>query len=280
MAYALEKKSEHPLAHAILQKAKEAQVHDNLEIKNFLAVAGNGLSGKIDKETIYGGNQRFIEKYAKIPLSMIKKSEELANQGKTPLFFACDEQLIGIIAVADVIKEDSPQAVKELQNMGIRVVMLTGDNERTAKAIAKRVGVDEYYAEVLPEDKASFCDKEKAAGRKVIMIGDGINDSLALSSASVGIAISDGAAIAREIADVTISADNLHEIVTLKRLSTALMKRIHNNYRTIIGINGGLIALGVTGIIMPTTSALLHNMSTLTISLRSMRNLLPKEEEA
>ena len=149
-----------------------------------------------------------------------------------------------------------------------------------AMAIARQVGIDQYFSEVLPEDKASFVEKEKELGHKVIMIGDGINDSLALSSASVGIAISDGAAIAREIADVTISADNLHEIVTLKRLSTALMKRIHNNYRTIIGINGGLIALGVTGIIMPTTSALLHNMSTLTISLRSMRNLLPKEEEA
>ena len=156
--------------------------------------------------------------------------------------------------------------------------IMTGDSERTAAAIAKRVGVDEYYSEVLPEDKASCVEKEKALGHKVIMIGDGLNDSLALSSANVGIAISDGAAIAREIADVTISADNLHEIVTLKRLSTALMKRIHNNYRTIIGVNGGLIALGVTGVIMPTTSALLHNMSTLTISLRSMRNLLPKEE--
>ena len=157
--------------------------------------------------------------------------------------------------------------------------MMTGDSERTAAAIAKRVGVDEYYSEVLPEDKASFVEKEKKLGHKVIMIGDGINDSLALSSASIGIAISDGAAIAREIADVTISANNLHEIVTLKKLSTALMKRIHNNYRTIIGVNGGLIALGVTGVIMPTTSALLHNLSTLTISLRSMRNLLPKEEE-
>ena len=149
-----------------------------------------------------------------------------------------------------------------------------------AMAIARQVGIDQYFSEVLPEDKASFVEKEKELGHKVIMIGDGINDSLALSSASVGIAISDGAAIAREIADVTISADNLHEIVTLKRLSTALMKRIHNNYRTIIGVNGGLIALGVTGVIMPTTSALLHNLSTLTISLRSMRNLLPKEEEA
>ena len=186
-----------------------------------------------------------------------------------------------VICVEDPLREEAADAVRELKEAGItKVVMMTGDSERTAAAIAKRVGVDEYYSEVLPEDKASFVEKEKELGHKVIMIGDGINDSLALSSASVGIAISDGAAIAREIADVTISADNLHEIVTLKRLSTALMKRIHNNYRTIIGINGGLIALGVTGIIMPTTSALLHNMSTLTISLRSMRNLLPKEEEA
>ena len=197
------------------------------------------------------------------------------------LYLAIEGKLAAVICVEDPLREEAADAVRELKEAGItKVVMMTGDSERTAAAIAKRVGVDEYYSEVLPEDKASFVEKEKELGHKVIMIGDGINDSLALSSASVGIAISDGAAIAREIADVTISADNLHEIVTLKRLSTALMKRIHNNYRTIIGINGGLIALGVTGIIMPTTSALLHNMSTLTISLRSMRNLLPKEEEA
>ena len=159
------------------------------------------------------------------------------------LYLAIEGKLAAVICVEDPLREEAADAVCELKEAGItKVVMMTGDSERTAAAIAKRVGVDEYYSEVLPEDKASF--------------------------------------IAREIADVTISADNLHEIVTLKRLSTALMKRIHNNYRTIIGINGGLIALGVTGIIMPTTSALLHNMSTLTISLRSMRNLLPKEEEA
>ena len=197
------------------------------------------------------------------------------------LYLAIEGKLAAVICVEDPLREEAADAVRELKEAGItKVVMMTGDSERTAAAIAKRVGVDEYYSEVLPEDKASFVEKEKELGHKVIMIGDGINDSLALSSANVGIAISDGAAIAREIADVTISADNLHEIVTLKRLSTALMKRIHNNYRTIIGINGGLIALGVTGIIMPTTSALIHNMSTLTISLRSMRNLLPKEEEA
>lgn len=190
IAYALEKKSEHPLAHAILQKAEEAQILDNLEIKNFLAIAGNGLSGKIDKETVYGGNQRFIEKYAKIPLSMIKKSEELANQGKTPLFFACDEQLIGIIAVADVIKEDSPQAVKELQNMGIRDL------------------------------------KEKG---KVAMVGDGINDAPALTRADMGIAIGAGTDIAIDAADVVLMKSRLSDVPAAIRLSRATLKNIHEN---------------------------------------------------
>ena len=151
---------------------------------------------------------------------------------------------------------------------------MTGDSERTAAAIAAKVGVDEYYSEVLPEDKAGFVEKEKAAGRKVIMIGDGINDSPALSAADVGIAISDGAEIAREIADITIGADDLYQIVTLKLISDSLMKRIHKNYRNIVGFNSGLIALGVAGVIAPTTSALLHNTSTLLISLKSMQNLL------
>ena len=156
--------------------------------------------------------------------------------------------------------------------------MMTGDSERTAAAIAKRVGVDEYYAEVLPEDKANFVEKEKAEGRKVIMIGDGINDSPALSAADAGIAISDGAEIAREIADITIAADDLREVVTLKLLANAMMKRIHKNYRNIVGINSGLILLGVTGIVQPTVSALLHNASTLMISLRSMKNLLDENK--
>ena len=228
IAYALEKKSEHPLAHAILQKAEEAQIHDNLEIKNFLAVAGNGLSGKIDKETVYGGNQRFIEKYAKIPLSMIKKSEELANQGKTPLFFACDEQLIGIIAVADVIKEDSPQAVKELQNMGIRVVMLTGDNERTAKAIGKQAGVDHVIAGVLPEGKESVIRDLKEKG-KVAMVGDGINDAPALTRADMGIAIGAGTDIAIDAADVVLMKSRLSDVPAAIRLSRATLKNIHEN---------------------------------------------------
>ena len=228
IAYALEKKSEHPLAHAILQKAEETQIHDNLEIKNFLAIAGNGLSGKIDKETVYGGNQRFIEKYAKIPLSMIKKSEELANQGKTPLFFACDEQLIGIIAVADVIKEDSPQAVKELQNMGIRVVMLTGDNERTAKAIGKQAGVDHVIAGVLPEGKESVIRDLKEKG-KVAMVGDGINDAPALTRADMGIAIGAGTDIAIDAADVVLMKSRLSDVPAAIRLSRATLKNIHEN---------------------------------------------------
>ena len=152
--------------------------------------------------------------------------------------------------------------------------MMTGDSERTAAAVAAKVGVDEYYSEVLPEDKARFVENEKKLGKRVIMIGDGINDSPALSTADVGIAISDGAEIAREIADITISADDLYEIVTLKVLSDSLMRRIHSNYRQIVGINSGLILLGVAGIIQPTTSAFLHNASTLRISLTSMRNLI------
>ena len=165
--------------------------------------------------------------------------------------------------------------VRLLKEEGIsKIVMMTGDSERTAASIAKRVGVDEYYSEVLPEDKAGYVEKEKEQGRKVIMIGDGINDSPALSAANVGIAISDGAEIAREIADITIGADNLNEIVTLKKLSNLLMKRIHKNYRMIVGINTALILLGVSGMIQPTTSALFHNMSTLAIGLKSMEDLL------
>ena len=172
--------------------------------------------------------------------------------------------------------EKAKASVEALRGAGIsKIVMMTGDSERTAAAIARRVGVDEYYSEVLPEDKANFIEKEKAAGRKVIMVGDGINDSPALSAANVGIAISDGAEIAREIADITVGADDLQELVVLKEISNALMKRIRRNYRFIITFNAGLIACGVAGILQPTSSALLHNTSTLAISLKSMQNLLP-----
>jgi P-type E1-E2 ATPase len=174
-----------------------------------------------------------------------------------------------------LLRREASGVVNSLKAAGIKkVVMMTGDNEPTAQVIAEKVGVDEYYSGVLPEDKAGFVEREKALGRKVIMIGDGVNDSPALSAADVGIAISDGAQIAREIADVTMGADDLFEIVTLKLISNSLMKRIQKNYRTIVGFNAGLILLGVGGVIQPTTSALLHNASTLVISLKSMKNLL------
>ena len=188
---------------------------------------------------------------------------------------AIEGKLSGVICIEDPLRDEAASVIESLKKAGIKkVVMMTGDNEHTASAIAKKVGVDEYYSEVLPEDKAKFVLQEKAAGRKVIMIGDGINDSPALSAADVGIAISDGAEIAREIADITITADDLYEIVTLKLLSDSLMRRIHTNYRLIVGINAALIGLGVMGFVMPTTSALMHNASTLAISLKSMSNLI------
>ena len=178
------------------------------------------------------------------------------------------------------LRPEAADAVRALKAAGIKhVVMMTGDSERTAAAIAKRVGVDEYYAEVLPEDKANYIEKCRARGSKVIMVGDGINDSPALSAADAGVAISDGAEIAREIADITVAADDLYQLVILKNLSNLLMKRIHRNYRVIVGFNTGLIGLGVAGILQPTTSALLHNTSTLLISLNNMKPLLNEETD-
>lgn len=190
------------------------------------------------------------------------------------LYLAIEGRLAAVICIEDPLRPEACEVIKNLKKAGFqKIVMMTGDSDRTAKAIAAKVGVDEYHSEVLPEDKASFVEKEKAKGRKVIMIGDGINDSPALSAADVGIAIGDGAEIAREIADITIGADDLEEIVILRKISDALMKRIHGNYRFIVGFNAGLIALGVAGVILPTTSALLHNTSTLAIGLKSMGNL-------
>ena len=180
----------------------------------------------------------------------------------------------------DPLREEAREIVAALKETGIRkVVMMTGDSAGTAAAIAKKTGVDAFYAEVLPEDKASFVEQEKAEGRKVIMVGDGINDSPALSAANAGIAVSGGAQLAREIADITISGEDLYQLVTLKRISNSLMKRIHRNYRFVIGFNMGLIALGLGGILAPGTSALLHNLSTLGISLESMTNTLDKKKE-
>ena len=191
------------------------------------------------------------------------------------LYLAIGGVLAGVICIADPLREEACEVLKQLRGLGIRkAVMMTGDNDRTASVIAKQVGVDSYYAEVLPEDKANFVEQEKAAGHTVIMLGDGINDSPALSAADVGIAISDGAAIAREIADVTIAADSLRELVILKSIANGLQKRTESNYRFIMGFNSTLIVLGAMGILPPATSALLHNASTLGVSLKSMTNLL------
>ena len=209
------------------------------------------------------------------PDGMEEKFAELPPE-YSQLYLGIEGELAAVICIEDPVREEAADVIRDLRDNGIqKIVMMTGDSERTAASIAKRVGVDEYYSEVLPEDKAGFIEREKAAGRKVVMIGDGINDSPALSAADVGIAISDGAELAREIADITIAAEDLREIVVLKRLSNAMMHRIQGNYRGIVGINAMLIALGVAGIIQPTTSALLHNTSTLAISLKSMGNLLP-----
>ena len=196
------------------------------------------------------------------------------------LYLCIVGRLAAEICIADPLRKEAKAAIEALHACGIsKVVMMTGDNRRTAASVAEEVGVDEFYAEVLPEDKAAFIRREKEAGRTVIMIGDGVNDSPALSEANVGIAINSGAAIAREIADITIALERLFELVTLRRLSEALMARIHRNYRFIVGFNLMLILLGVGGVIQPTTSALLHNMSTLAISTRSMTNLLPAPTE-
>ena len=189
-------------------------------------------------------------------------------------------KLAAVILIEDPLRPEAKDTIEALKHLGIKkIVMMTGDSERTARAIAEKVGVDQYFSEVLPEDKAGFVEREKSLGHKVIMIGDGINDSPALSAADVGIAISEGAEIAREIADITISEENLYQLVTLKAISNGLMKRIHGNYRFVIGFNLGLILLGVAGVIAPATSALLHNTSTLGISLKSMTNLLNDQEK-
>ena len=228
-ANALEKKSEHPLARAILAKAEEnGEAGQKSEITQFQAVPGNGLSGKLGEDWLYGGNFKFISDKMKISASIKEQAEQLAQQGKTPLFFGKNEQFLGMIAVADVIKEDSPQAVKELQNMGIHVVMLTGDNERTAKAIGEQAGVDEVIAGVLPEGKEQVIRKLKEKG-KVAMVGDGINDAPALTRADMGIAIGAGTDIAIDAADVVLMKSRLSDVPAAIRMSRATLRNIHEN---------------------------------------------------
>jgi Cu2+-exporting ATPase len=228
-AYALERKSEHPLAKAIIEMAAgQPYVALNDEVTEFKAVPGNGLSGRLGAHVLSGGNLKFISQYANVPLLLRKKAENLAEEGKTPLFFAKGKELCGMIAVADVIKEDSPRAVKELQNMGIRVVMLTGDNEKTAKAIGRQAGVDEVIAGVLPSGKEAVIRKLQKKG-KVIMVGDGINDAPALTRADIGIAIGAGTDVAIDAADVVLMRSTLMDVPAALRLSRSVLKNIHEN---------------------------------------------------
>ena len=281
IAACLEEHFPHSMAKAVVDAAKRKNlVHEEMHSKVEYLVA-HGISTTVEGKRAVIGSHHFVfeDEQCRIREGFRRRFEELPQE-YSHLYLAIEGELAAVICIQDPLREEAAEVIRRLKEEGIRkVVMMTGDSERTAGAIAARAGVDEYYSEVLPEDKARFVEQEKAAGRKVIMIGDGINDSPALSASDVGIAISDGAELAREIADVTIGADDLYSLITLKRLSNRLMERIHGNYRSIVGVNAGLIVLGVLGLIQPTTSALFHNTATLGISLKSMQELLQGEQE-
>ena len=276
IAACLEEHFPHSMAKAVVDAAREKYLdHEEMHSKVEYIVA-HGISTTINGKKAIIGSYHFVfeDENSIIPEGMEEKFRHLPAE-YSHLYLALEGVLAAVICIEDPLRPEAAEIIRQLKKTGLKkIVMMTGDSERTAKAIAKKVGVDEYYAEVLPEDKANFVEKEKVEGRKVIMIGDGINDSPALSAADVGIAISEGAEIAREIADITVAADDLAEILVLRMLSNRLMKRIHKNYRFIVTFNAGLILLGVGGILQPTTSALLHNTSTLYIGLKSMGNLL------
>ena len=276
VAACLEEHFPHSMAKAVVDAAsKKGLSHEEMHTKVEYIVA-HGIATSINGKRTVIGSYHFVFEDEKcvVPAGKEPLFESLPLY-YSHLYLAVEGKLSAVICIEDPLRDEAAAVVTSLKKAGIsKVVMMTGDSERTASVIAKKVGVDEYYAEVLPEDKAAFVEREKAKGRKVIMIGDGINDSPALSAANVGIAISDGAEIAREIADITVGSDDLNQIVTLKYISNALMKRIKSNYRKIVGFNSGLIALGVAGVLPPTTTALLHNGSTILISVNSMKNLL------
>jgi len=276
VAACLEEHFPHSMAKAVVDAAsKKGLSHEEMHTKVEYIVA-HGIATSINGKRTVIGSYHFVFEDEKcvVPAGKEPLFESLPLY-YSHLYLGIEGKLSAVICIEDPLRDEAAAVVTSLKKAGIsKVVMMTGDSERTASVIAKKVGVDEYYAEVLPEDKAAFVEREKAKGRKVIMIGDGINDSPALSAANVGIAISDGAEIAREIADITVGSDDLYQIVTLKYISNALMKRIKSNYRKIVGFNSGLIALGVAGVLPPTTTALLHNGSTILISVNSMKNLL------
>ena len=280
IAACLEEHFPHSMANAVVQEAKKRHlVHKEMHSRVDYIVA-HGIATYVGEERVVIGSHHFVfeDEKCTLPEDGKEKFENLP-ENCSHLYMAIGGQLAAVICIEDPLREEAPSVIRQLKEAGFkRIVMMTGDSERTAAAIAKKVGVDDYFSEVLPEDKARFVEEEKAKGRKVIMIGDGINDSPALSAADAGIAVSEGAEIAREIADIMIKKDSLDEVVLLRHLSMDLMKRVHGNYRFVISFNLGLILLGVAGIITPSMSALLHNSSTLAISLKSMTNLLPEEE--
>lgn len=276
LAACMEEHFPHSMAKAVMDAAKEhGLTHEEMHSKVEYIVA-HGISTTVNGRKAIIGSHHFVfedEKCA-IPTGKEEIFKNLPEE-YSHLYLGIEGELAAVICIEDPLRPEGPEVIKALRKAGFtQIVMMTGDSDRTAKAIAAKVGVDKYYSEVLPEDKAKFVEEAKAQGRKVLMVGDGINDSPALSAADVGIAISDGAELAREIADITIGADDLSVMVTLKEISNGLMDKIHKNYRRIVGINGSLIALGVTGVIQPTMSALLHNTSTLLIGMDSMKSVL------
>ena len=281
LAACLEEHYPHSMANAVVEEAKNRGLSHEEYHSQVQYVVAHGISSMVENKSVLIGSAHFVfeDEGCRVPEGEQEKFDSLPD-AYSHLFLCIAGELAAVICIFDPLRKEARAAVQALHDCGIsKVVMMTGDNRKTAEAVARQVGVDAVFAEVLPEDKAEFVRQEKAAGRTVIMVGDGVNDSPALSEADAGIAISTGAAIAREIADITIASEDLFELVTLRKLGEALMARIHRNYRFIVGFNFSLIVLGVAGVLPPTTSALLHNMSTLGISLKSMTDLLPDEKK-
>ena len=282
LAACLEEHFPHSMANAVVRAAREQglaheEMHSEVEY-----IVAHGIASRVGGERVVIGSYHFVfeDEHCIVPADEQEKFDQMPAE-YSHLYMAASGQLVGVICIADPLRPEAASVLRQLHKLGIRnAVMMTGDSYRTAEAIARQVGVDQFFAEVLPEDKANFVQKAKAEGRTVVMIGDGINDSPALSAADIGIAINSGAAIAREIADVTIKADSLEELVTLKTIANALQHRVSSNYRFVLSFNSTLIALGALGILQPATSAMLHNLSTIGISLRSMTNLIQKPSSA
>ena len=278
LAACLEEHFPHSMANAVVRAAKERGIsHEEMHSEVEYIVA-HGIASRVGGQRVVIGSHHFVfeDEKCTIPTAEQQKFDAL-KPAYSHLYMAASGQLVGVICISDPLRPEAAAVLNGLRALGIRnTVMMTGDSERTAAAIAKQVGVDRFFAEVLPEDKANFVQQAKAEGHTVVMIGDGINDSPALSAADIGIAINSGAAIAREIADVTIKADSLEELVALKAIANSLQKRVHANYRFVLTFNSALIALGALGVLQPASSAMLHNLSTIGISLKSMTNLLPE----